>query len=182
MATSFIRDKSLLSEGRLAGWYLDRPRAFAEPGATPVYGPDREFALASLALSLCIDPTEKTLVGEARLRIAPLSVGLGEVRLDLDELVVDSVESEEGSLDWRHADGVLRIRGLQEECTVVVRYHGRPSRGLYFVGPDEAHPHRKVQAWTQCQDEDAHFVFPCVDHPCGPRRPSLRAKVHYVGP
>ena len=89
MGTGFGRDKSLLSEGRFAGWYLDRPRSFAEPGATPVYGPDHEFVLESLSLILRIDPDQKSLQGEARIRIGPLPVGLGEVRLDLDELVVD---------------------------------------------------------------------------------------------
>ncbi|NOY24991.1 MAG: hypothetical protein GXP62_03875, partial [Oligoflexia bacterium] len=49
--------------------------------------------------------------------------------------------------------------------TVVVRYHGQPVRGLYFTGPTPAHPKRQPMAWTQCQDQDGHFIFPCLDQP-----------------
>ena len=34
-----------------------------------------------------------------------------------------------------------------------------PRRGLYFVD------HGPKHVWTQCQDSDAKFWFPCFDHP-----------------
>src|SRR5262245_17593216 len=51
------------------------------------------------------------------------------------------------------------------ELRVAVRYRCVPRRGLYFVGPDAAHPDRPPQCWTQGQDDDSRHYWPCVDHP-----------------
>jgi aminopeptidase N len=48
---------------------------------------------------------------------------------------------------------------------VTVEYRVTPRRGLYFLAPDEAVPNRPRQVWSQCQDEDARFWFPCHDAP-----------------
>ena len=41
----------------------------------------------------------------------------------------------------------------------------KPRLGLYFITPDAAYPHKPVQVWSQCQDEDARYWFPCFDAP-----------------
>lgn len=40
-----------------------------------------------------------------------------------------------------------------------------PRLGLYFIESDEAYPNKPVQVWSQCQDEDARYWFPCLDAP-----------------
>lgn len=163
MSSHFLTDKSLVLESRFGGWALARRRAFAEPGVTPHYGRDRSHRILHTHLRLQIDPAARTLVGEARLRLERLAGADDLVRLDLDELTVDAVVDGEGApLAWTHRDGVLVVPSVP---VVVVRYHGSPRRGLYFVGPAPDAPHRPAEAWTQGQDEDAHFVFPCFDHP-----------------
>ena len=162
MAMTTFADKSLSAEAAFGGWALER-RTFAEPGVTPHYAPDRAFDVRSLELELWIDPVARTLRGQARLRLRWFPGGTGGVELDFDELTADAVEDGEGRpLVWSAADGRLRTERVDE---VVVRWHGSPRRGLYFVGPTPAEPTRDVQAWTQCQDQDAHFIFPCLDHP-----------------
>ncbi|MEJ7734199.1 MAG: M1 family metallopeptidase, partial [Polyangiaceae bacterium] len=52
-----------------------------------------------------------------------------------------------------------------EEASVRVTYRATPRRGLYFMAPDEHVQDRPRQVWTQCQDEDARFLFPCHDKP-----------------
>jgi aminopeptidase N len=54
-------------------------------------------------------------------------------------------------------------RGAQ--AAITVRYHCRPRRGLYFIGPDADHPDRAPQCWTQGQDDDSRYYWPCVDTP-----------------
>jgi len=58
-----------------------------------------------------------------------------------------------------------RARGLPERGQLRIDYKATPKRGLYFLAPDEQVKHRPVQAWTQCQDEDARHFIPCVDKP-----------------
>lgn len=162
--STHLTDKSLRSESVLGGWALARRRAFAEPGVEPHYAPDRGCRIEHIDLHLEIDPVGRTFSGQAVLRLSPVAGGGAAARLDLDEVVVDSVTDASGAaLQWSHADGVLAVDGLG---SVVVRYRGaNPRRGLYFVGPTASEPHRVAEAWTQCQDEDAHFLLPCFDHP-----------------
>ena len=163
MSSHFLTDKSLTLESQFGGWRLARRRAFAEPGVTPNYAPDRPFHIEHLHLDLNIDPVAKTLVGRAQIRFTAVPAGPTQYALDLDELTVDSVTNAAGEpLAWKHADGKLVVPALPE---IVVTWHGSPRRGLYFVGATPAEPTRAPEAWSQCQDEDAHFIFPCFDHP-----------------
>ncbi len=161
----FLTDKSLLVEGREAGWYRDSPQPFAEPGVQPHYTPDRAYVIERIDLELWIDPGDPEFRGEARVTVAPTPAGMGEVALDLDEVEVAGVEVDGAPARWRHADGKLRISGLTGRAQIAVRYSGRPRLGLYYVGPDAARPDRRHEVWSQCQDEDGHYFFPCFDHP-----------------
>ena len=164
--SSGFTDKSLQLEGREWGWFSPRSRPFAEPGVRPHYGPSRHFELAHLSLRLRIDPVAGTLNGEALVHIEPTPTGLGIVRLDLSEVDVHSVSLENGAdVQWRHDDPKLVVENLKSACVLKIVYSARPKRGLYFVGPTLALPKREHQVWSQCQDEDGHFFFPCVDHP-----------------
>ncbi len=160
---SFLTDKSLESEARFGGWALGGRRAFAEPGAEPNYAPDRPYRIEHIALALDVDPVGRTVRGVATLRFSPIPGQDGWYALDLDELTVDSVTTPDGAPHpWRHADGKLAVAPAP---AVVVRWHGSPRRGMWFVGPNPSDPDRAPEAWTQCQDEDGHFLFPCFDHP-----------------
>ena len=167
MQNQFLTDKSLNLEAEFFGYALDAAPGFAEPGIEAHYAPDRGFVLEHIDLNLTIDPVARTLTGVAQLRIAPLPTGLGSVDLDFDDLIIDSVENGSGdALEFSECDGTLTVDGVNPEGeTLTVRWHGSPSRGLYFTGPTQAEPDRTPMAWSQCQDEDAHFFFPCVDHP-----------------
>lgn len=167
---STLRDKSLLQEGHAAGWWRARRRPFAEPDAEPHYGPSRAYVLEHIDARLRFDPARPGLEGEAHLRVGPTLAGLGTVVLDLDEVTVDHVSwlaQPDTPARWRHDDGRLSVEPLDGAThgTLVVRWHGEPRRGLYFVGPSPAFPERRCEAWSQCQDEDAHYFLPCFDHP-----------------
>ena len=167
MASHELTDKSLFLESQWGGWTLLKRDAFAEPDVGPNFAPDRGFELDHIALDLTIDPDAKTLKGVATLRVRPLPTGLHSVDLSLEDLTVVSVTNGDGvALEYRHSGGKLNVRGLGPEGgTVRVTYYGSPTRGLYFVGAEPDTPNRLAEAWTQCQDEDAHYVFPCFDHP-----------------
>ncbi len=143
------------------------PMPFPEPGARPRYAPDRSVRILHVGLHVTLEPTPRTFRGEARLQLQAYPGYKGRVELDLDEVEVTDVTNGEGApLPFEHLDGQLVVRAPVCPARLVVRWHGRdPRRGLYFTGPTEAEPDRARSAWTQCQDEDAHFVVPCHDHP-----------------
>lgn len=140
MSSHFLTDKSLSLESRFGGWALARRRAYAEPGVGPHYGPDTSYRITHSHLRLAVDPVARSLVGEARIRFELLASAEATLSLDLDELVVDAVVDASGApAAWTHRDGKLVVPALAE---VVVRYHGSPRRGLYFVGPAPDAPNR----------------------------------------
>jgi len=140
---------------------------FAEPGVARHYAPDRSVRIESIDLALTLEPEARTFTGRAVVRITPLACYAGRFALDLAEVVVESVTDGAGKgLSWELGDGQLTVRASEAPAEVVVRWHGsNPTCGLYFTGPTELEPERQHMAWTQCQDEDGHFVFPCHDHP-----------------
>ncbi len=168
LLSELIVSRSLAVAGRAQAG--DRP--FPEPGVRPHYAPDRTCVVTHLDIGLRIDPASPGLEGDTVVTLAPLPSGRFEAKLDLDDVVVTSVTDLSGAeLPFRHADGVLDISGLPATGGGArIRYRGLPSRGLYFTGPTSFAPTRPPMAWTQCQDEDGHFLFPCHDQP-GKKQP-----------
>jgi aminopeptidase N len=150
-------------EGVITG--SDDRMDFAEPGVGPHYGPDRSVDVEHADVFLSFEPEARTWKGDARIRVKPLPGFDGTLKLDLDEVEVDGVDDLKGKpLSWKLDDGKLVVKGVSD--AVVVHWHGKdPQRGLFFTGPNPVEPKRQHMAWTQCQDEDAHFLMPCLDHP-----------------
>ena len=144
----------------------DRPIPFAEPGIRPHYAPDRAVRIERATVRLSVEPEARTFRGEAVFEIRSFPGYTGSFGFDLDDVEVISVTGEGTPLDWEHVDGQVRVQAETAPSQVVIRWQGAdPVRGLYFTGETPYAPGRAPMAWTQCQDEDGHFVFPCHDHP-----------------
>jgi aminopeptidase N len=145
-------------------------REFAFPGTRPRYAPDRVVDIQHIALALEVDPALRSVAGTATLRCAVIAPATTLVTLDAVELQIERVSVAGGEVPHRH-DGKKLYIELPEphatgaELTIAITYRGAPRRGLYFIGPDEGYPHKPLQAWTQGQDEDSRYWFPCVDAP-----------------
>lgn len=139
---------------------------FAEPGVQPHYAPSRRVRITHLDLALSLFPKEQRFEGRATLSFDALALFNGTATFDLDEVEVTSVVTADGAdVAYAYSDGTLRV-DVDEAREVTVTWTGaNPSRGLFFTGPKPSAPERQHMAWTQCQDEDGHFVFPCHDHP-----------------
>lgn len=147
------------------------PKAFSPPGTPLRYAPDRPFRVAHLRLQLDLDLEGKRLAGTATLRIEARRDELTTVALDAVELTIDAVAVDGGTKAAFDHDGkklsITLPRPLARGAAidVAVTYRATPRRGLYFIGPDATHPDRALQCWTQGQDDDSRFYFPCIDTP-----------------
>ncbi len=56
------------------------------------------------------------------------------------------------------------LRGDQGQLKIVYSTQ-KPKAGIYFIKPDAKYPKRPTQVWTQGQDDDARYWFPCFDEP-----------------
>ncbi len=129
---------------------------------------DRQFAMKHLRLELTFDDERESIAGSATLEIAPLADGFETIELDAAEMNITSVTRAGSPLEFETEKERLTIdldrafaRG--EELTIAIAYSCRPRKGVFFVKPDEAYPKKPRQIWSQGENEDAHWWFPCVD-------------------
>jgi aminopeptidase N len=146
-------------------------RPFALPGAKPRYAPDRPAAIGHIALTLSFDFKEHILFGSCRTTFTAVGKPLRTLEMDVDHLHIKAARNADKKLQFETIGGRLIIdlgHALQpgKSSSVIVDYEARqPSQGIYFISPDKAYPKKPLQVWTQGQDQDAHYWFPCIDYP-----------------
>jgi aminopeptidase N len=138
-------------------------------GTERQYERSRPYRVEHLFVDLALDFETKSVRGRAVLdfsRVAPLadSLQLDAVGFELESVRVDGGSGFEPATFSYDGDAIL-VQGLPERGQLRIDYRAEPKRGLYFLAPDEQVKHRPLQAWTQCQDEDARHFIPCVDKP-----------------
>ena len=137
---------------------------FAEPGVKPNYAPSRSSRIEHIDVTIRMHPVEQWFTCRSVIRWRPLPGNPGELVLDLDDVDVESVTDADGTpLAYDYGDA-LTIR-TDNPVVVIQTRLASPTRGMYFTGPETWAPERQHMAWTQCQDEDGHFIMPCHDHP-----------------
>ncbi|HMV86711.1 MAG TPA: M1 family aminopeptidase [Blastocatellia bacterium] len=149
------------------------------------YTPDRKFALRHLKLDLHVNDERQSVEGTATFTLSPLNDGLSHIELDIAEMRIADVKllnvEERGTGDLIRSARQLTKRlefethpqklvieldrgyARNEQLTIAIAYSCSPRKGLYFVKPDEAYPDKPRQIWSQGQNEDAHWWFPCQD-------------------
>lgn len=149
---------------------------FALRGTQRKYERSRPFVVSHLCLELSVELTERAISGTATLDFRRRASSGESLELDAVGFVLQSVSLETDTSSGRTlAEGVdysydgdtidIPIPPEASEGTVTVRYRAVPKMGLYFLLPDELVTDRPTQVWSQCQDEDGRFWFPCQDKP-----------------
>ncbi len=142
-------------------------RPFALSTSTRHFERDRPFAIDHLALDVTLDVPARRIDAEAVLDVRRIDPAAVELELDAVGFDVRDVRIDAAPVAWRY-DGrtlTLPIDPRLERARVSVRYGATPRRGLYFIEPDDHYPNKPRQVWSQCQEEDARYWFPCHDSP-----------------
>ncbi|QUS60749.1 M1 family metallopeptidase [Synechocystis sp. PCC 7338] len=145
-------------------------KSFELPGAKPHYNPDRPGQVNHIFLDLKINLAERHLQGVCRLTLTPVRPGIQQLVLDAVDLKIAWVLMKGVSQHFDHDGDRLTIDLLQplaaEPVTLEIQYELKnPRRGIYFIQPDRHYPEKPVQVWTQGEDEDSRYWFPCFDYP-----------------
>jgi aminopeptidase N len=145
-------------------------RPFAPPGTTRRYARDRVADIRHIRLELSFDFAAKALQGRCRITLVPINDGLDHVEFDAVELTLRRVQRGDAGLTYSYDGRKLAVtldgaRGADEEIILTIDYAASPRRGLYFIGPDAAYPDKPQEIWTQGEDEDSRYWFPCYDYP-----------------
>ncbi|MDJ0657923.1 MAG: M1 family metallopeptidase [Crocosphaera sp.] len=160
----------------------DNNRKFELPGAKPHYNPDRYGQVNHIFLDLTLDIPHQSFRGTCHITLTPVRSGINQLILDAVDLNIDSVFINEVSQPFDYNQEKLTIHLLQptqeDAIKISINYHvENPQRGLYFITPDEHYPDKPIQVWTQGEDEDSRFWFPCFDYPGQLATSEIKVKV-----
>jgi aminopeptidase N len=158
-------------------------KSFELPGARPHYNPDRPGQVKHIFLDLALDIPNQSFEGTCTIALQAIRNDLTQLTLDAVNLNIQSVQVD-GTPQPFDYDGEQLHVNLQnpteagKEIKLAIAYSvEKPQRGLYFVGPDSHYPNKPTQVWTQGEDEDSRFWFPCFDYPGQLATSEIRVKV-----
>jgi aminopeptidase N len=146
-------------------------KSFFLPGAKPHYNPDRPGQVEHIALDLKLDIPAQILQGVCTIRLLPVRSGITELTLDAVKLEIQSVQVDSIFQIFSSDGEFLNIRlnsptVAQQRTEIAIAYRvEQPERGIYFVLPTTDYPQKPTQVWTQGEDEDSRYWFPCFDYP-----------------
>ncbi|MCQ3951551.1 MAG: hypothetical protein DPW14_17245 [Planctomycetes bacterium] len=145
-------------------------RPFQKEGTPPMWCRDRLVDVEHIRLDLEPDFTSKTLKGRSTLTVRPINEDTKFVELDACEMRISAVQVAGKPAEFAYDGQKLTIQfdkapAADRALEIAVDYSTKPRRGAYFVGPDEHYPNKHREMWTQGQDEDSRFWFPCFDYP-----------------
>ncbi len=147
-------------------------KSFSLPGAKPQYNPDKPGLVEHISLNLDLDLEAESLAGQCVVRMVTLEEGVRSLTLDAVHMTIGRVYlGKSQALTFSHDGQRVHLtlpEGLARGTTLVITLEyvvEKPQRGIYFIKPNVHYPNKPVQVWTQGEDEDSRFWFPCFDYP-----------------
>lgn len=142
---------------------------FSLAGTERKYERSRPYRIDHLFVDLALDFDTRSVKGRAVLDFVRVAPEASSLQVDATDFDLSSVRVDDGNgmkpVAYSYDGETIALSGLPERGQLRIDYEAKPKRGLYFLAPDEQVKHRPLQAWTQCQDEDARHFIPCVDKP-----------------
>jgi len=171
-----------LTDGRLNARFLEDAAAadkepdkkwkpFQPAGTPPKYCRDRVVDVRHIKLEITLDVSARSIQGRASLTVRPIADAVSSLELDAAELRISAVSCDGAAVREFTCTGMkLLISFAQplppdQDVVLSIDYAATTRRGLYFVGPDKHYPKKRPGAWSQGQDEDSRYWFPCFDYP-----------------
>lgn len=140
-------------------------------GSDTLARPSRTYDVLHYKLELRFEEEKKRVIGTTAISFLPLKSELDSIVLHATELDVNSV-SLAGAKQLRFANSrklltvyLDKSYSFSDTLRISVDYSALPKEGLYFLSPDSTNPKRHAQIWSQGEDMDNRFWFPCWDFP-----------------
>jgi aminopeptidase N len=158
-------------------------KSFELPGARPHYNPDRPGQVEHIFLDLALDIPSQSFSGTCTITLVPVRQGISQLTLDAVNLDIQSVQVDETPQSFDYDGEQLHIQMQTpteggKKIRVAIAYSvEKPQRGLYFITPNQHYPNKPTQVWTQGEDEDSRFWFPCFDYPGQLATSEIRVRV-----
>jgi aminopeptidase N len=145
-------------------------KTFFLPGSKPHYNPDSPSKVKHIFLDIELDIDKEYLAGTCSITLIPVRKGISSLTLDAIDLEIESVEVDGINQPFSYDRKQLVVNLLQSTSEnpliLAIKYQANhPQRGIYFIKPTPEYPDKPLQIWTQGEDEDSRYWFPCFDYP-----------------
>ncbi len=158
-------------EGESEHWGILDRKSFAGPGAKAHFTPDMVLEPKHLLLELNFDWELERVWGTTTYDLLIKGHDVEEIVLDAVNLEITQVQIGRRSVEFENTGETVRFYlpkiGNNGEMVKVKLHHSvtQPPAGIYFTKADAHYPDRFRTVWTQGQDEDSRYYFPCLDKP-----------------
>ena len=132
---------------------------------------ERTYHVLHYTIKIRVDEQRRKVEGAVTVKIVPLTQ-LPAIEIDAAEMNIPEVTygNVPAPLHFSQRGEKLfvtppRTIGPEDTLALTIHYSCSPRNGLYFFAPDSAYPTRPTQVWSQGENEDNHFWFPCYDYP-----------------
>ncbi|HTQ49937.1 MAG TPA: M1 family aminopeptidase [Candidatus Acidoferrales bacterium] len=159
----------------LVGWLSVAVVASEETSAIDApsgrhYAPDREVDVLHLALEVTPDFKQRTIEGRATITFAPVLKPVREIKLDAVDLNIHTVTAAEKIQAFQVIGEKLMITFVTnlppgQETSVTITYQAEPRAGLYFRTPEMGYQEGDTHLFTQGEEVDERYWYPCFDSP-----------------
>ncbi|MBS4028917.1 MAG: HEAT repeat domain-containing protein [Ignavibacteriales bacterium] len=131
---------------------------------------DRTYDVLHYKIEVSFDEPQKKVIGKVTTTLVPFLDNFTTIEFDAERLHIRKVTMGMKSLLFDSLTKTIRIHldksySFNDTLVVSVEYDAIPKKGMYFIQPDSAYPNKPHQIWTQGEDMDNHFWFPCYDFP-----------------
>lgn len=158
-------------------------KSFELPGAKPHYNPDRPGQVEHIFLDLNLNIPNQSCAGTCQIRLNPVRHGIDRLTLDAVNLQINAVQVNGKAQMFDYDGEQLHVQlhptteaGSPIEISIDYAVE-KPQRGIYFIAPTSDYPNKPVQVWTQGEDEDSRYWFPCFDYPGQLATSEIRVRV-----
>jgi aminopeptidase N len=160
-----------------------RHKSFELPGSKPHYNPDRPGQVEHIFLDINLDIENQSYQGTCTVTLKPIRDRLTSLTLDAVNLNIQSVDIDGVAQEFDYDGEQLQIKlsvptEINQQIKIAIAYSCQsPQRGIYFIQPEKHYPNKPTQVWTQGEDEDSRFWFPCFDYPGQLSTSEIRVRV-----
>ncbi|MGA7161852.1 MAG: M1 family aminopeptidase [Bacteroidota bacterium] len=131
---------------------------------------NRAYHVLHYKIEVSFDESKKMVFGKVTTTLVPFTAEFTSLDFDAENMNFKNVSLGQTALPFDSLAKTIRIHldktySFRDTLTVSIEYSCIPQKGLYFIQPDSAYPDKPWQIWSQGEDMDNHFWFPCWDFP-----------------
>src|SRR5712692_7431324 len=131
---------------------------------------NRTYDVLHYKIEVSFDEQKKMVMGKVTTTLVPFLPDFKTIEFDAEGMEIHHVTLAGKDLKFDVQPKTLAIHldkgySFKDTLTVSIEYSCIPKKGMYFVQPDSGYPDKPWQIWSQGEDMDNHFWFPCYDFP-----------------